>query len=270
MSNNIKKIALGIEYNGSNYHGWQIQQNIKSIQSYIEKALSKFSNESIVVFCAGRTDAGVHALGQVIHFETTVIRKEISWVIGVNTYLPNDISVRWCKFVDKDFHSRYNAIARRYCYIIFNERSRPAILFNKVTHYYFKLNEKLMHEAAQYLIGEQDFSSFKSVKCQSKSSYRNILYANVNRYGSYIIIDIKANAFFYHMVRNIVGCLLEIGSCNKSINWINKLIKLKDRKKCASTAKPEGLYLVNVEYPEKFKLPKNIIESVFFLKNFFI
>lgn len=259
----LHRIALGIEYNGSRYYGWQRQQEVKSVQGCLEAALSKIAAEPITVNCAGRTDAGVHATGQVVHFETSANRKEAAWTMGVNTHLPDDIAVRWCKPVDDEFHARFSATARRYRYVIFNHRYRPAILSNGVTHFHFPLNEKRMHQAAQALLGERDFTSFRAVQCQSKSPWRNVMHVNVTRHGNYVVVDIKANAFVHHMVRNIVGSLLEIGCGNQDIDWMAHLLELKDRTKAAATAKAEGLYLVSVDYPEKFDLPQNVMGPLF-------
>ncbi|SPP31485.1 tRNA pseudouridine synthase A [Arsenophonus endosymbiont of Aleurodicus floccissimus] len=262
----MAKIALGIEYDGSHYYGWQRQQQVKSIQACLEFALTKVANESIHVYCAGRTDAGVHATSQVIHFETSVTRKDSAWTMGVNSYLPSDIAVQWCKIVEPDFHARFSATARRYRYIIFNQRLRPAILAAGVTHYHAPLDAEKMHLAAQALIGEQDFTSFRAIQCQSKSPWRNIKHVHVNRYCDYIVVDIKANAFVHHMVRNIVGSLLAVGCGDQDISWIAELLTLKDRTKAAATAKAEGLYLVAVDYPAKYKLPTTIVGPLFLLE----
>ncbi|CRK85900.1 tRNA pseudouridine synthase A [Candidatus Providencia siddallii] len=259
----LYRIALGVEYNGSQYSGWQHQKGVKTIQGCLEEAISRVSNEKITIFCAGRTDAGVHAVGQVVHFETTSKRKESSWVMGTNVNLPCDIAVRWCKIVNKNFHARCSAISRRYSYIILNKYYRSAISFNKVTNFYYPLNEKIMHRAAQDLVGEKDFTSFRSTQCQSKTPWRNVFNISVDRQGDYIIVDIKANAFVYRMVRNIIGCLLEIGCYKKNIDWISELLESKDRNKAAITAKPDGLYLFNVEYPKIFNIPQNTIGHVF-------
>ncbi|MGP1932538.1 MAG: tRNA pseudouridine(38-40) synthase TruA [Arsenophonus sp. ET-YP4-MAG3] len=259
----ITKIALGIEYSGSHYYGWQRQQQIQSIQACLEIALTKVANESIQIYCAGRTDTGVHAIGQVIHFETSVIRKNSAWTMGVNRYLPNDIAVRWSKVVSSDFHARFSATARQYRYIIFNHRYRPVTLRSGVMHYYIPLDAKKMHIAAQALVGEKDFTSFRSTRCQSKSSWRNIKYVNVHRYGDYIVVNIKANAFVYHMVRNIVGSLLAIGCGDQNIHWMTELLILKDKTKAATIAKAKGLYLIAVDYPLKYKIPKTIIGPIF-------
>lgn len=260
----LTKIALGIEYNGRNYCGWQRQVEVKSVQACLEFALTKIANQSIQVHCAGRTDTGVHATGQVVHFETSVIRKKSSWTIGVNSYLPSDISVHWCKIVGSNFHARFSAIARQYRYIIFNNRCRSAILSTGVTHYASPLNAKIMNTAAQALIGEQDFTSFRSIQCQSKSPWRNIKHVYVSRYGDYVVVDIKANAFVHHMVRNIVGSLLAIGCGDQDISWLAKLLALKDRTKAAATAKADGLYLVSVDYPIIYQLPKRTLGPLFY------
>ena len=257
------KIALGIEYDGSGYFGWQRQQHVDSVQQRLESALSVIANEPIAVFCAGRTDAGVHATGQVIHFETTAQRAEGAWTMGVNSHLPDNIAVRWAKSVDDSFHARFSATARRYRYIIYNHRYRPAILAKGVSHYYLPLNEKLMHQAAQYLLGENDFSSFRAAQCQSRTPWRNVHHIAVTRQGEYVIVDIKANAFVHHMVRNIVGSLLEVGAGNQPPQWIDELLKAKDRTQAAATAKPEGLYLVQVDYPLEYQIPNCALGPLF-------
>ncbi|AWK13828.1 tRNA pseudouridine(38-40) synthase TruA [Candidatus Fukatsuia symbiotica] len=257
-------IALGIEYNGNGYHGWQRQKQSASIQGCLEAALSKIADQSINVFCAGRTDAGVHATGQVVHFVTTTSREESAWTIGTNTHLPADITVRWMKTVTEDFHARFSANARRYHYIIFNHRYRPAILAHGVTHYPKSLDAQKMARAAQYLLGEHDFTSFRALQCQAKTARREVKHVIVSRYGDYIMIDIKANAFLHHMVRNIVGSLIEIGVGHKNENWLAQLLMLKDRTQAAATAKANGLYLVGVDYPTRFALPQSTSVPFFY------
>lgn len=251
-----RKIVLCLEYDGSNYYGWQKQQTVASIQAMLEQALSIVANEPINVFCAGRTDAGVHATGQIVHFETSAIRPQQAWTLGVNANLPADIAICWAKNIDNEFHARYSATARRYRYIIYNNKFRPAILCRGVTHYHMQLDHERMHRAAQFLLGENDFTSFRAIQCQSRTPWRNVKHINVVRQGNYIIVDIKANAFVHHMVRNIVGSLLEVGNGNRSEQWIAELLAVKDRTLAAATAKAEGLYLVSVDYPEKYQLPK--------------
>lgn len=257
-----QKIVLGIEYDGSNYYGWQQQKKNITIQSCLEQALSKVANTSIKVSCAGRTDAGVHALGQVVHFETNVKRIYSSWSLGVNSYLPKDITIRWVSNISQNFHARFSAIARKYQYIIDNYPFRPALFQKRVTHFYHHLNEISMNSAAQILIGEHDFSSFRSIQCQSRTPWRKIKYIKVIRKGQYIIINIKANSFLHHMVRNIVGSLIEIGCGNKDDKWLFKLLKFKNRNMAAKTAPARGLYLVSVDYPNYFNLPKTSLKSI--------
>ena len=214
------------------------------------------ANEPISVCCAGRTDAGVHGTGQVVHFDTTAVRKDAAWTLGVNANLPGDIAVRWVKAVPDDFHARFSATARRYRYVIYNQRLRPAVLSQGVTHFYEPLDAQRMQRAAQCLIGENDFTSFRAVQCQSRTPWRNVMHINVSRYGAYVVVDIKANAFVHHMVRNIVGSLMEVGAGHQPESWIAELLAAKDRTLAAATAKAEGLYLVSVDYPDRFDLPK--------------
>ncbi|MDX5629254.1 MULTISPECIES: tRNA pseudouridine(38-40) synthase TruA [unclassified Brenneria] len=250
------KIALGIEYDGSRYYGWQRQAEVISVQACLEQALSKVANEPIGVFCAGRTDAGVHATGQVVHFTTQAVRQDAAWTMGVNANLPPDIAVRWVKTVDDDFHARFSATARRYRYVIYNHRYRPAVLARGVTHFYHPLDAARMERAGQCLLGENDFTSFRAVHCQSRSPWRNVNHLKVTRHGAYIVVDIKANAFVHHMVRNIVGSLMEVGCGNQPEAWIAELLAAKDRTLAAATARAEGLYLVAVDYPARFALPR--------------
>lgn len=257
------KLALGIEYDGSRYYGWQRQNEVRSVQEKLEKALSKVADHPVVVFCAGRTDAGVHGTGQVVHFETTSPRADAAWTLGVNANLPDDIAVRWVKAVPDEFHARFSATARRYRYVIYNHRLRPAILGNGITHYYHPLDAEKMQRAGQALIGENDFTSFRAVQCQSRTPWRNVMHLKVTRHGPYVVVDIKANAFVHHMVRNIVGSLMEIGTGNQPEEWMATLLTAKDRKLAAATAKAEGLYLVAVDYPSHFALPQPALGPLF-------
>lgn len=262
------KLALGIEYDGSRYYGWQRQNEVRSVQEKLEKALAKVVNHPVNVFCAGRTDAGVHGTGQVVHFETTSSRADSAWTLGVNANLPDDIAVRWVKAVPETFHARFSATARRYRYVIYNQRLRPAILGNGITHFYHPLDAEKMHRAAQALLGENDFTSFRAVQCQSRTPWRNVMHLNVTRLGPYVIVDIKANAFVHHMVRNIVGSLLEIGCGNQPETWMSTLLAAKDRTLAAATAKAEGLYLVAVDYPAQFALPQPALGPLFLADSF--
>jgi len=258
------RIALGIEYFGANYFGWQRQREVNSVQSELEKALSRVANHPVEIQCAGRTDAGVNATGQVIHFDTTAERQTTAWTLGVNAQLPDDIAVRWACPVDDSFHARFSATARRYRYIIYNEPLRPAILARGVSHYYHPLDAEKMHEAGQLLLGERDFTSFRAMQCQSKTPFRNLMSLSVHRAGGYIILDIKANAFLHHMVRNITGSLLLVGTGDKPKEWISEVLDAKDRSAAGPTAKAEGLYLVDVTYPLNYPLPKPPLGPLWF------
>lgn len=249
------RIALGVEYDGSNFFGWQTQENLPTVQSTLEIALSHIAHEPIRVFCAGRTDARVHGVGQVVHFDTQAIRALRAWTMGVNTHLPPTIAVQWAKEVDETFHARFSAISRRYRYIIHNHPLRSAILATRATWYYRPLAIEPMQQAAAYLVGEHDFSAFRAAQCESKSPQRNIHEIKILRQDNLVIIEIEANAFLHHMVRNIVGVLLQIGSGQKEPTWMLQVLHSKDRRTAADTAPAAGLYLTQVNYPENYALP---------------
>ena len=250
------RIALGIEYNGSAFHGWQRQENLLTIQGSLEAALTQIADEPITLFCAGRTDAGVHATGQVAHFDTNAIRPMRAWVFGSNALLPPNIAVCWAQSVDEEFHARYTALSRCYRYIIYNYPARPAILAAKAAWYYDVLNIAMMEQAGSYLIGEHDFSAFRSAQCESKTPMRNVQLLTVNRCQDYIMIDVIANAFLHHMVRNIVGTLLEVGAGFKEPEWVQTVLQSKDRREAAATASASGLYLTHVIYPSHYIFQK--------------
>ncbi|MGL4381354.1 MAG: tRNA pseudouridine(38-40) synthase TruA [Vibrio sp.] len=257
------RIALGIEYDGTHYYGWQRQRDVKSVQQALETALSKIANHPVEVQCAGRTDAGVHGTGQVVHFDTTAERQMAGWTMGCNANLPKDIAVRWANVVSDEFHARFSATARRYRYVIYNHAYRPGILSSGVSHYHGELDVEKMQQAGQYLLGENDFTSFRAVHCQSRSPWRNVMHLNVTRHGNYVVIDIKANAFVHHMVRNITGSLITVGRGEQPPEWIAWLLAQKNRTLAAATAKAEGLYLVSVDYPSHFGLPTMPIGPLF-------
>ncbi|EKO3929866.1 tRNA pseudouridine(38-40) synthase TruA [Vibrio fluvialis] len=261
------RIALGIEYDGTQYYGWQRQREVKSVQEELEKALTVIANHPVEVQCAGRTDAGVHGTGQVVHFDTTATRKMVAWSMGANANLPKNIAVRWAKEVPDEFHARFSATARRYRYVIYNHMFRPGIMSSGVSHYHGELDVERMHRAGQFLLGENDFTSFRAVHCQSRSPWRNIKHLNVTRHERYIVIDIKANAFVHHMVRNITGSLIAVGRGEQEPEWIQWLLEAKDRRLAGATAKAEGLYLVDVDYPEVFDLPKAPLGPLFLPEN---
>ncbi|BBO27263.1 tRNA pseudouridine synthase A [Alteromonas sp. I4] len=259
----MTRIALGIEYDGAQHYGWQRQREVPSVQEHLEKALSTVANTPIEVQCAGRTDAGVHATGQVVHFDCDAVRPLKAWTMGVNANLPSSVAVKWCVHVSDDFNARFSATGRRYRYVIYNHKMRPAILEQGITHIHRPLNEQLMHEAAQALLGEQDFSAFRAALCQSKTPFRNVTNVTVSRHGAFVVVDISANAFLHHMVRNIVGSLVEIGSGHQPVDWIATLLAGRDRTLSAATAKPNGLYLVKVDYPDAFGLPEQPLGPLF-------
>lgn len=252
----VSRIAMGIEYNGAKYRGFQRQQdNIPSIQEELEKAISRVANQPITVYVAGRTDAGVHASGQVIHFDTTTNRAMHAWVMGSTANLPKDISATWARQVPLDFHARYKAFARRYRYVIYNDNIRPAHLANEVTWYSYPLDTERMQQAANYFLGTHDFTSFRATQCQAKSPIKTITHFKIIRFGKLIILDVRADAFLHHMIRNFAGLLMAIGSGERPIEWAKEALEAKDRKKAGVTAAPYGLYLINVEYPEHYDLP---------------
>lgn len=249
------RIALGIEYNGSGFYGWQAQRDLPTIQAVLQEALAKVADESIYLFCAGRTDANVHALGQVVHFDTHAKRHIDAWIWGTNSYLSTGLVIRWAKSVDYSFHARFSAISRRYRYIIYNHPIRPAIYNNRVTWCYYPLEIDLMRAAGKYLLGEQDFSSFRSSQCSSKTSMRKVTDFSIERHGDFVVLEIEANAFLHHMVRNIAGVLMKIGSGDKPSSWLKEVLIAKDRRAAAETAAPQGLYLMQVKYPEPYLFP---------------
>ncbi len=250
------RIALGVEYDGTQFCGWQVQEGVRTVQAYIEQALTKVAAHPVRVICAGRTDTGVHALGQVIHFDSAAPRSERAWVFGANTHLPRDCSVTWACVVSDDFHARYAALSRYYRYIILNRAVRSGVFANRVSWYYRPLDEQRMREAARHLIGEHDFSSYRAVACQAKHALRTVHRLDVARHGEMIVIDVVANAFLHHMVRNIAGVLMTIGSGEREPGWAQQVLEARDRTLGGVTAPPQGLTLMSVEYPEAFGLPR--------------
>ena len=249
------RIALGIEYDGSNYNGWQTQKHGTGIQAVLEQALSKVANHEVAVTCAGRTDAGVHALEQVVHFDSDADRDMRAWVLGSNANLPDDISVLWAEVVEDDFHARFSALSRTYRYIVLNREVRPAILASKVSWDFRPLDTQKMQQAAQPLLGEHDFTSYRTVHCQSKTPMRNVMQLDISRDGDFVYIDIEANAFLHHMVRNIAGVLMSIGAGEQEPSWSQEILDKKDRTEGGVTAPAAGLYFMAVAYPEKYGLP---------------
>ena len=251
------RIAIGVEYNGRHFHGWQRQASpaVATVQQMLEAALAKVADQPVVVQCAGRTDAGVHALGQVAHFDVAIDRGERAWVLGTNSHLPDSVRVVWARAVAPDFHARYSAITRRYQYWIDNGSIATAVFAGQLTHWPYPLDAQLMHKEAQALLGEQDFSAFRAAACQSNSPMRNVHALAVTRLDQRLCIDITANAFLLHMVRNITGALLEVGAGRREPGWLAGLLAERDRRMAPATARPDGLYLHSVRYPPGFGLP---------------
>lgn len=247
-------LALGIEFNGSNYRGWQRQQaGVASVQQTLEEAISQVANEPVSLHAAGRTDAGVHASNMVAHFSTMAFRENHGWIRGINTLVNNDIAVRWLRPVSADFHARFKANARRYRYVLLNQAYRPALLHKQVTFVHEKLDVSLMQAAVAKLVGTHDFSSFRAAACQSNQPVRHVQHAQFVQQGGLIYLDIKADGFLHHMVRNIMGTCLAIAQKQEPVSWIEHLLAVKDRSQAGITAAPDGLYFVNAYYPDVFQ-----------------
>lgn len=251
----MPRIALGFEYDGSPFAGWQAQEHASGIQTAVESALSFVANDAVKVICAGRTDAGVHATMQVVHFDSAVARSERAWVMGANTNLPDSISALWAREVGEDFHARYEALARSYRYVILNRTPRPALLGQRVCWVREALDARIMHDAAQALVGHHDFSSFRAAECQSASPIRKLQRIQVTRCNEFVVLDVTANAFLHHMVRNIAGVLIAVGRGRQPPDWPATLLRIRDRAQGGVTAPAAGLYLFGVTYPERFGLP---------------
>jgi tRNA pseudouridine38-40 synthase len=252
------RIALGIEYDGTDFFGWQRLSEGRSVQSAVESALSFVADHAIEVTCAGRTDSGVHARCQVVHFDSEASRTERSWVLGTNAHLPASVAVLWARPVAADFHARYGARARRYRYILLNRPIRPALDARRVAWERIPLDVDAMRIAAQTLIGEHDFSAFRTVACQARSPLRTVHEIIVSRMGDEITIEIQANAFLHHMVRNIVGSLLPIGRGDQCTAWIAELLAGRDRAKAGPTAPAPGLTFLGPRYPAQWNLPAEV------------
>ena len=257
----VYKIALGVEYKGSRYRGFQRQRaGVPSIQESLEKALGKVAGGApVTLSCAGRTDALVHASAQVVHFSTPVERSMHAWVMGANMNLPGDISVTWAKQMPEHFDARFCAMARRYRYVIYNDHIRPAHMAEEVTWNHRPLDVERMREAARAFIGTHDFSAFRARQCQAKSPIKTVHHLELLVHGRFIVLDIRANAFLHHMVRNIAGVLMTIGAGERPVEWASEVLENRVRRTGGVTAHPYGLYLVQVDYPEEFDLPKRYL-----------
>ena len=249
------RIALGLEYCGSNFRGWQSQTGGRTVQDALQSALTAIAGEPLSVMCAGRTDAGVHASQQVVHFDTPVARPLTAWVRGVNSHLPEGVAVRWAQPVADEFHARFSARGRRYRYLLLNRPQRPALWHGRVGWFHWPLDLALMQDAAGRLLGEHDFSAFRAAECQAKSPIKTLVRADVRQQGSLFIFDFEASAFLHHMVRNLVGSLVYIGKGTQPANWIDELLLARDRKLAAPTFSPDGLYFRGPIYEPHWQLP---------------
>ncbi len=260
----MQRLCLVVEYNGSNFHGFQAQSaDVKTVQHELEAALSSIADESITVVCAGRTDAGVHASYQVVHFDTFAVRPLKAWSMGANARMSEGVSIQSAINVEPTFHSRFSAHSRTYRYIIYNNNARSAVLSKIATWQKRPLNVDVMKQAASYLVGKHDFSSFRASRCQAKTPVRTIQRIRIAQTKNLIVLEVKANAFLHHMIRNIMGTLFAIGFGEKPVQWMSEILTGMDRRKAAATAPSDGLYLVDVNYPEEFGMLPHTLGPVF-------
>lgn len=249
------RFALGVEYDGAAFSGWQTQSHASTVQDALERALSSVAGCAVATTCAGRTDAGVHALMQVVHFDVEVVRPDSAWVRGTNANLPPSVAVTWARSVPDGFHARYSALARHYRYLLLNHPVRPAVLHGKLGWHHAPLDIEAMRVAANCLLGEHDFSAFRASECQAKSPVRSLHRLEIGVEGDLIVFDLQANAFLHHMVRNIVGALVYIGNGRQPPSWMNEILVGRDRAKAAPTFEAAGLYLAGVDYGSEWSLP---------------
>jgi len=250
------RIALGVEYDGRGYYGWQSQPDRCTVQDVLQAALSQIASAPVSVAAAGRTDTGVHALEQVVHFETEAARPLTAWVRGANALLPDNISVRWAHAVPEEFHARFSAHGRSYRYLLVNRPVRPAIQAGKVGWFHAPLNIVAMRQAAEYLLGEHDFSAFRASECQAKSPVKTLSQLDISQVGEMLVFDVSANAFLHHMVRNLVGCLVYVGKGKYPPEWLAEVLEGRERRLAAPTFAPDGLYLRRIQYEAKWGLPQ--------------
>lgn len=244
----MQRLALGLSYRGQAYHGWQSQSDGRTVQDALERALTAFAAEPVHTVCAGRTDSGVHALNQVVHLDTALDRDDFSWVRGCNRYLERDIAVQWCRRVGAGFHARNSARGRRYRYIVLESPTRPALEHGLVGWVFRPLDAQAMNAAAAHLLGEHDFSAFRAAGCQSPTPVKTVRSIGISRHGAYWRFDFDANAFLHHMVRNIMGCLLAVGSGRERADWVAEVLRSRSRDAAAPTFPPDGLYFVGPYY----------------------
>jgi len=252
----VSRWAAGVEYTGTEFCGWQAHASLRCVQSTLEAALSRVADHPVAVTAAGRTDSGVHGLQQVVHFDAAATRSEYAWLLGSNTNLPPDLNLRWVQPVVGDFHARFSARARHYRYVILNRRARSALLLQRAAWWPQALDAEAMHASAQVLLGEQDFSAFRDSQCQSPTAMRYMRHVNVFRRGDFVVMDICANAFLHHMVRNIAGTLAEVGLGKRPAGWVAEVLASRQRPQAGMTAPACGLYFVGPEYPAEFALPE--------------
>lgn len=250
------RVALGVEYDGKPYCGWQSQPGGMTVQDTLQQALSQIAAMPVSVIAAGRTDTGVHALEQVVHFETQAVRPLTAWVRGVNTLLPDSIAVRWAHFVPDEFHARFSAQGRSYRYLLINRPVRSAVHAGKAGWFHLPLDIALMREAAQYLLGEHDFSAFRAAECQAKSPVKCLNKIDIYQDGEMLVFDLAANAFLHHMVRNLVGCLVYVGKGKYPPSWLAEVLAGRERRLAAPTFSPDGLYLRHIQYDAQWGLPQ--------------
>jgi tRNA pseudouridine38-40 synthase len=251
------RIALGLEYDGTAFSGWQSQPQGNTVQDALEAALAQIAGAPVRVACAGRTDAGVHAAAQVVHFDAPIERPPGAWVRGTNAHLPGSVAVRWIREVPEAFHARFSAIARGYRYVLYNHAVRPALLHGRVGWFHLPLDLDALRAAAAHLAGEHDFSAFRAAECQAKSPVKTLRRVEVSRQGDCFIFEFEANAFLHHMVRNMVGALVYVGKGKHAPEWIAELLQGRDRSRAAPTFSPAGLYLHGIEYDPRWQLPMN-------------
>lgn len=251
----MQRWAAGVEYRGTAYSGWQFQNQAPSVQQEVERALSKVADHPVQTVCAGRTDAGVHALGQVVHFESPAARSAHAWLLGANSMLPRDIALCWVQPADMKFHARYSALSRRYRYVLRCGRARSGLLEDRAGWVIGELDAAVMHRAAQALVGEHDFSAYRDSDCQAPSPVRNMHAIEVRRHEEFVVIEVQANAFLHHMVRNITGVLMAIGKGEQPETWTRTVLESRDRKNGGVTAEARGLYFVGPDYPPAFAIP---------------
>lgn len=250
------RIALGVEYDGSQYYGWQSQAGGHTVQDALQAALSSIASAPVTIIAAGRTDTGVHALEQVVHFDTEVERPLSAWVRGVNALLPKSIAVLWAHAVPQEFHARFSAQARSYRYLLINRPVRSAVQYGKAGWFHAPLDVEQMRAAASFLLGEHDFSALRAAECQAKSPVKNLAQLDIERQGDNIVFDLSANAFLHHMVRNIVGCLVYVGKGKHPPQWMQQVLQGRERSHAAPTFAPDGLYLRRISYDAKWGLPQ--------------